>query len=128
MRPAGARRPICSPAMRRGGSPRISPSYRDSSPLSEGGRQPVDAAETVAELNMNIPFEEKPPRLNSPLPPGSKQCICPGKDVPLYCPLHGAVENTDWPLLKPLAAVLNAVKDEEVRVIAITLSEETSPE
>ena len=31
------------------------------------------------------------------------KCICPGGDVPFYCPAHGRVENPDWPLLKAKA-------------------------
>jgi len=28
------------------------------------------------------------------------ECICAGREVPFYCPLHGWVENPSWPLLK----------------------------
>jgi hypothetical protein len=40
-----------------------------------------------------------------PLPnskPMLPKCICPGGNVPFYCPVHGRVENPNWPLLKPL--------------------------
>lgn len=60
------------------------------------------------------------------LAPEPKQCICPGKEVPFYCPVHGAVENPEWPLLKPLAGVLEAVKDEAARRMAAASSEETT--
>src|SRR5262249_44378860 len=64
--------------------------------------------------------------------PKSARCVCPGNQVPFYCPAHGGVENRNWPLLKPLAAILEAIKDDEARRIATTLdrlpSEETSLE
>ncbi len=66
------------------------------------------------------PFHDNLVR-QSPFP---KRCICPGKEVPFYCPIHGAVENPDWPLLHPPAAVLDSVKDDEARLTAATLSEE----
>jgi len=28
-----------------------------------------------------------------------RKCICPGGKVPFYCPAHGRVENSNWPLL-----------------------------
>jgi hypothetical protein len=28
------------------------------------------------------------------------KCICPGRDVPFYCPSHGRVENPNWPVLR----------------------------
>jgi hypothetical protein len=28
------------------------------------------------------------------------KCICPGNKVPFYCPVHGRVENPNWPGLK----------------------------
>jgi len=65
---------------------------------------------------MHTPFEEKS-RWESRLLPESRRCVCAGKEVPFYCPIHGAVENPEWPLLKSLAAVLDAVKDEEARLI-----------
>ncbi len=69
---------------------------------------------------MHTPFHDNPVR-QSPFP---KRCICPGKEVPFSCPIHGAVENPDWPLLHPLAAGLHADKDDEARLTAVTLSEE----
>ena len=33
--------------------------------------------------------------MNAPL-----KCICPGSKVPFYCPVHGRVENPNWPGLK----------------------------
>jgi hypothetical protein len=29
-----------------------------------------------------------------------RECICPGNKVPFYCPVHGRVENPNWPPLK----------------------------
>ena len=28
-----------------------------------------------------------------------RECICPGNKVPFYCPVHGRVENPNWPPL-----------------------------
>ena len=28
------------------------------------------------------------------------KCVCPGEEVPFYCPVHGRVGNPNWPLLK----------------------------
>ena len=30
------------------------------------------------------------------------KCSCLGTEVPFYCPVHGRVENPNWPLLKRL--------------------------
>ena len=32
--------------------------------------------------------------------PMAVKCICLGEEVPFYCPMHGRVENPNWPLLK----------------------------
>jgi hypothetical protein len=29
--------------------------------------------------------------------PSPAKCICPGNKVPFYCPVHGRVENPNWP-------------------------------
>ena len=34
--------------------------------------------------------------------PMVRKCSCPGTEVPFYCPVHGRVENPNWPLLKRL--------------------------
>ena len=38
-------------------------------------------------------------------------CNCPGTEVPFYCPVHGRVENPNWPLLKAPAVALAASGD-----------------
>ena len=63
---------------------------------------------------MDEPFARK----SSPAALPALKCICPGKQVPFYCPVHGGVENPNWPLLKPLAAILDPIKDDEARRIA----------
>jgi hypothetical protein len=32
--------------------------------------------------------------------PSGRECRCPGREVPFYCPAHGRVENPNWPMLK----------------------------
>jgi hypothetical protein len=62
---------------------------------------------------MHTPFHDKS-RWETDLSPEPRRCICPGKEIPFYCPIHGAVENADWPFLKALAAVPDALTDDAV--------------
>jgi hypothetical protein len=71
-----------------------------------------------------MPFQDRTEsREGRPSPKKSARCVCPGNQVPFYCPVHGGVENPNWPLLKPLAAILDAIKDDEARRIAMNVDQ-----
>ena len=58
--------------------------WRPSTPLATVG--PMDSVE--------VSLSSKKPMV--------RKCSCPGTEVPFCCPVHGRVENPNWPLLKRL--------------------------
>src|SRR5215831_14757971 len=45
-------------------------------------------------------FLSRHTRHGNPVWNSKMKCICPGNKVPFYCPVHGRVENPNWPPLK----------------------------
>ena len=59
-----------------------------------GPSTPVPSGERIDTVKHSVPNKK----------PMAQNCVCAGFNVPFYCPVHGRVENPNWPLLKPIAS------------------------
>jgi hypothetical protein len=59
-----------------------------------GPSTPVASGEPIDSVKHSLPNKK----------PTALKCICADFNVPFYCPVHGRVENPNWPLLKPIAS------------------------